>query len=112
MMNKINTAEDKEATRMLMIQLEEDSSIDVEEVIKYPPVAISCGIYQDRNFDGSYTEYPVVLGSDGNFSFIQAFPKVGKSFLTSLLVSAYQSGSNKFSGKNKRASKRKKDNSF
>ena len=70
-MNKINTTEDKEATRMLMQQLEEDSSIDVEEVIKYPPVAISCGIYQDRNFDGSYTEYPLVLGSDGNFSFIQ-----------------------------------------
>ena len=99
MMNKINTTEDKEATRMLMLQLEEDASIDVEEVIKYPPVAISCGIYQDRNFDGSYTEYPVPIGTDGNFSFVQAFPKVGKSFFMSLLVSAYQSGSNKFSGK-------------
>tara|TARA_R110000765_G_scaffold153645_1_gene256557 strand:- start:3023 stop:3832 length:810 start_codon:yes stop_codon:yes gene_type:complete len=84
---------------MLMLQLEEDANIDVEEVIKYPPVAISCGIYQDRNFDGSYTEYPVPIGTDGNFSFVQAFPKVGKSFFMSLLVSAYQSGSNKFSGK-------------
>ena len=99
MMNKINSEEDKETTRMLMQQLEEDASIDVEEVIKYPPVAISCGIYQDRNFDGSYTEYPVPIGTDGNFSFVQAFPKVGKSFFMSLLVSAYQSGSNSYSGK-------------
>ena len=75
MMNKINTAEDKEATRMLMQQLEEDSSIDVEEVIKYPPVAISCGIYQDRNFDGSYSEYPVPIGTDGNFLIYSSISK-------------------------------------
>ena len=99
MKNGINTTEDDEVKRMLMLQLEEDASIDVEEVIKYPPVAISCGIYQDRNFDGSYTEYPVPIGTDGNFSFVQAFPKVGKSFFMSLLVSAYQSGSNGYTGK-------------
>ena len=99
MKNGINTTEDDEVKRMLMEQLEEDASIDVEEVIKYPPVAISCGIYQDRNFDGSYTEYPVPIGTDGNFSFVQAFPKVGKSFFMSLLVSAYQSGSNGYTGK-------------
>ena len=99
MKNEINTTEDDEVKRMLMMQLEEDASIDVEEVIKYPPVAISCGIYQDRNFDGSYTEYPVPIGTDGNFSFVQAFPKVGKSFFMSLLVSAYQSGSNGYTGK-------------
>ena len=99
MKNGINTKEDDEVKRMLMQQLEEDASIDVEEVIKYPPVAISCGIYQDRNFDGSYTEYPVPIGTDGNFSFVQAFPKVGKSFFMSLIVSAYQSGSNGYTGK-------------
>jgi hypothetical protein len=99
MKNEINTTEDDEVKRMLMLQLEEDASIDVEEIIKYPPVAISCGIYQDRNFDGSYTEYPVPIGTDGNFSFVQAFPKVGKSFFMSLLVSAYQSGSNGYTGK-------------
>ena len=99
MKNGINTTEDDEVKRMLMLQLEEDASIDVEEVIKYPPVAISCCIYQDRNFDGSYTEYPVPIGTDGNFSFVQAFPKVGKSFFMSLLVSAYQSGSNGYTGK-------------
>ena len=99
MKNGINTKEDDEVKRMLMQQLEEDASINVEEVIKYPPVAISCGIYQDRNFDGSYTEYPVPIGTDGNFSFVQAFPKVGKSFFMSLLVSAYQSGSNGYTGK-------------
>lgn len=99
MMNKTKSNEDKEITRMLMVQLEEESSIDVEEVIEYPPVSISCGLYQDRNFDGSYSEYPVPIGTDGNFSFVQAFPKVGKSFFMSLLVSAYQSGSNAYTGK-------------
>ncbi len=99
MTNKTKSNDDKEITRMLMMQLEEEASIDVEEVIKYPPVAISCGIYQDRNFDGSYTEYEIPIGTDGNFSFVQAFPKVGKSFFMSLLVSAYQSGSNDYTGK-------------
>ena len=99
MTDKTKSNEDKEITRMLMVQLEEESSIDVEEVIEYPPVAISCGLYQDRNFDGSYSEYPKIIGSYGNFSFVQAFPKVGKSFFMSLLVSAYQSGSNAYTGK-------------
>ena len=99
MTNKTKSNDDKEITRMLMMQLEEEASIDVEEVIKYPPVAISCGIYQDRNFDGSYSEYEIPIGTDGNFSFVQAFPKVGKSFFMSLLVSAYQSGSNDYTGK-------------
>lgn len=99
MTNKTKSNDDKEITRMLMEQLEKEASIDVEEVIKYPPVAISCGLYQDRNFDGSYTEYEIPIGTDGNFSFVQAFPKVGKSFLMSLLVSAYQSGSNDYTGK-------------
>ena len=87
MMNKINTAEDKEATRMLMQQLEEDSSIDVEEVIKYPPVAISCGIYQDRNFDGSYTEYPVVQLVQMEISHL--FKRFQKSVNPSLQVYLY-----------------------
>ena len=99
MTNKKKSNDDKEITRMLMVQLEEEASIDVEEVIKYPPVAISCGLYQDRNFDGSYSEYEIPIGTDGNFSFVQAFPKVGKSFLMSLIVSAYQSGSNAYTGK-------------
>mgnify|MGYP001565642237 CR=1 FL=1 len=99
MTNKTKLNDDKEITRMLMMQLEEEASIDVEEVIKYPPVSISCGLYRDRNFDGSYSEYEIPIGTDGNFSFVQAFPKVGKSFFMSLIVSAYQSGTNPYTGK-------------
>tara|TARA_R110002167_G_scaffold365126_1_gene588847 strand:- start:714 stop:1568 length:855 start_codon:yes stop_codon:yes gene_type:complete len=99
MMNKINTTEDKEATRMLMELLEDEANVDIAEEIKYPPVAISCGTYQDVDFDGNYTEYPIPLGTYGNFSFVQAPPKSMKSFFCSLLVSAYQQNGNKFTGK-------------
>jgi hypothetical protein len=98
-MNQTKTNDDKETTRMLMEQLEEEAEIHLDEVIKFPPVAISCGTYLDKNIHGETVEYPVVLGSDGNISFIQAYPKVGKSFYISLLVSAYQGGQNKYTGK-------------
>jgi hypothetical protein len=98
MIQKTKTNEEIEEQRMVMQLLEADANIDVSEVIKYPPVAISCGTYIDTDFEGNKTEYPIVIGTDGNFSFLQAFPKVGKSFLTSLFVSAYQGGSNKYTG--------------
>ena len=98
-MNNIKTNEEKEVIRMSMVRIEEEAEIHLDEVIEFPPVSISCGTYKDKNIDGTYTEYPVILGSDGNFSFSQAYPKVGKSYFISLLVSAYQSGQNKFTGK-------------
>ena len=94
--NQIQIDEDK---RMAMEFLEEDATLDISEVIKYPPVSISCGTYTDIDFNGVRREYPVPIGTDGNFSFVQAHPKVGKSFFVSLLVSAYQGGSNEFTGK-------------
>ena len=45
------------------------------------------------------TEYKIPIGTYGNFSFIQAPPKSMKSFFSSLLVSAYQTGGNSLSGK-------------
>ena len=98
MIQKTKTNEEKEADRMAMQRLEEEANIDVSEVIKYPPVSISCGTYIDTDFRGNKTEYPIPIGTDGNFSFVQAFPKVGKSFLMSLIVSAYQSGINQYTG--------------
>jgi len=83
---------------MAMQMLEEEANVDISEVIKYPPVSLSCGSYIDRDVEGNEIEYPIPIGTDGNFSFVQAFPKVGKSFFISLLVSAYQSGGNKYSG--------------
>ena len=98
MTKKIKTNEEREADRMAMQRLEEEANVDISEVIKYPPVSLSCGSYIDRDVEGNEIEYPIPIGTDGNFSFVQAFPKVGKSFFISLLVSAYQSGGNKYSG--------------
>jgi hypothetical protein len=98
MTKKIKTNEEREADRMAMQLLEEEANVDISEVIKYPPVSLSCGSYIDRDVQGNEIEYPIPIGTDGNFSFVQAFPKVGKSFFISLLVSAYQSGGNKYSG--------------
>lgn len=98
MTQKTKTNEQIEEHRMLMQLLEEDANVDISEVIKYPPVSLSCGSYIDTDVEGNEIEYPIPIGTDGNFSFIQAFPKVGKSFFISLLVSAYQSGGNKYTG--------------
>jgi len=98
MTKKIKTNEEREADRMAMQLLEEEANVDISEVIKYPPVSLSCGSYIDKDVEGNEIEYPIPIGTDGNFSFVQAFPKVGKSFFISLLVSAYQSGGNKYSG--------------
>ena len=98
MTKKIKTNEQIEEDRMAMQMLEEEANVDISEVIKYPPVSLSCGSYIDRDVEGNEIEYPIPIGTDGNFSFVQAFPKVGKSFFISLLVSAYQSGGNKYSG--------------
>ena len=98
MTQKIKTNEEKEADRMAMQMLEEEANVDISEVIKYPPVSLSLGTYIDVDVEGNQIEYPIPIGTDGNFSFVQAFPKVGKSCFISLLVSAYQSGGNKYSG--------------
>ena len=98
MTQKTKTNEEKEADRMVMQLLEQEANVDISEVIKYPPVSLSCGSYIDTDVEGNEIEYPIPIGTDGNFSFVQAFPKVGKSFFISLLVSAYQSGGNKYTG--------------
>ena len=99
-MNQTSTQDDsKEVKRMEMQLLYDDAYVDISEEVKYPPVAISCGSYTENNTDGTSTEYPIPLGTYGNFSFVQAPPKVGKSFFTSLLTSAYLNNGNKFTGK-------------
>lgn len=95
---KTTNKEYDEAKRMFMQLMEQDAFIDVAEDVKYPPVAISCGSYVDVNFKGEEVVYDIPIGTYGNFSFIQAPPKSMKSFFTSLLVSAYQTGSNKLTG--------------
>ena len=82
-----------------MEELELEAELDVAENVDYPPVAISCGSYIDTDTDGTQRTYPIVIGSYGNFSFTHAYPKIGKSFFMSLLVSAYQGGKNEYTGK-------------
>jgi hypothetical protein len=100
-MTNSNTIQDesKEIKRMSMQMIYDDAYVDPAEEVKYPPVAISCGSYNEKNEDGTFSTYPIPIGTYGNFSFIQAPPKVGKSFFTSLIASAYQGGQNKYTGK-------------
>lgn len=99
-MNQNTTTDDsKEVKRMEMELLYSDAYVDISEEVKYPPVAISCGSYSEQNTDGTSTQYQIPIGTYGNFSFVQAPPKVGKSFFTSLLTSSYLGGGNKFTGK-------------
>ena len=97
MTNKTKIQND-ETKRMFMQLMEDDAYVDISKDVKYPPVAISCGTYNDINHNGDVVEYHIPIGTYGNFSFIQAPPKSMKSFFSSLLVSAYQSDSNKYSG--------------
>lgn len=103
MRNKQISEEEKEVQRMLlqkkMEELESEAELDVAELVDYPPVAISCGTYVDVDVDGTQRTYPIPIGTYGNFSFVHAYPKVGKSFFMSLLVSAYQGGKNDYTGK-------------
>lgn len=89
---------DDETKRMFMQLMEEDAYVDISKEVKYPPVAIGCGTYNDVNQNGDVIEYDIPIGTYGNFSFIQAPPKSMKSFFSSLLVSAYQADTNKYSG--------------
>mgnify|MGYP003632466304 FL=1 len=99
MLNKTITNDEKEVLRMEMELLYSDAYVDVSEEVKYPPVAISCGSYIENDLDGTSSEYLIPIGTYGNFSFVQAPPKVGKSFFTSLIASAYLNNGNKYTGK-------------
>ena len=80
-----------------MQSIEEDCTIDVNEKLEYPPVALSFGetLIKGRNKD---MLLPIPLGTYGNFSFIQAPPKTKKTFFISLLASVYLSDQNHFGG--------------
>ncbi len=82
---------------LAMQSIEEDCTIDVNEKLEYPPVALSFGetLIKGRNKD---MLLPIPLGTYGNFSFIQAPPKTKKTFFISLLASVYLSDKNHFGG--------------
>ena len=86
-----------EEEKMFMHLLEEECIINTNDIVEYPPVAISMGETIIQTLKGSKT-LPIPIGTYGNFSFVQAPPKTKKTFFISLLASVYLGGSNKFGG--------------
>ena len=74
---------------MYMKSIEEECAIDINKKIEHPPVAISFKNKEVVTKDGSVKEFPIPIGTYGNFSFIQAPPKSMKTFFVSLLGSAF-----------------------
>lgn len=83
---------DEEAQKLLMQSFFEECLINPEEEIEYPEPAISCGVkgYETKN---GIVEYPIPIGTYGNFSFLQAPPKSKKTFFISLLSATYLANS-------------------
>ena len=67
--------------------IDETSFINPKDKPTPPPVALSFGEYQIAN-----KTYPTPLGTYGNFTYIQAKPKQGKTYLASLIASTYLAG--------------------
>ena len=74
---------------MSMQMIQEECNIDIDKKIEHPPVAISFKNKEVVMRDGEIKEFPIPIGTYGNFSFIQAPPKSMKTFFVSLLGSAY-----------------------
>jgi len=73
---------------MFMQSIQEDCLIDINKKIEHPPVAISFKNKEVQTKDG-LKDFPIPIGTYGNFSFIQAPPKSMKTFFVSLLASAF-----------------------
>ena len=82
---------DKDAVELLMEMYEDELRIDPEKKIEHPDPALSLGTKSYENKDG-IKEFPLPLGTYGNFSFVQAPPKSKKTFFISLLSAVYMKG--------------------
>ena len=92
---EISNADQLEIDRMYFESIESDVKVNLDEEVPAPPVSLSFGTHTYTNIRGTFTE-PSVIGTDGNFSFIQAPPKSYKSFFVSLLVSSYLRSGNRW----------------
>ena len=68
--------------------INENACVNPNDVIKYPPVALSCGSFDLVTSKGKET-YPIPVGTFGNISFIQAPPKTMKTYFLSLLAAIF-----------------------
>ncbi len=73
--------------------MKEHSFVDVTKHAKYPPVAISSGVFSSHG-----TLLPIPIVTYGNILFIQAPPKTMKTFFVSLLASSYLNGKKEYTG--------------
>ena len=78
-------------------KIKEECSVDIQQKVEFPPVAISKGMVDFQTIKGKKT-IELALGTYGNFSFVSAPPKTHKTFFISLLASAYLGGTNQFVG--------------
>ena len=90
--------EEQTTEMMLMELIAEECTVSTDEVMEYPPTAISLGEKTIQGKNGNIT-IPIPIGTYGNFSFVQAPPKTKKTFFISLLASVFLSGKNNFGGK-------------
>ena len=84
----------------------QQSYVDPQEKIEYPPIAISKGN------TGGNNPIPLPIATYGNFSFISAAPKSKKTFLVSLLAASYLSCDKKYTADMKSMRKKKEVNTL
>ena len=72
-------------------KIQEDSFIDIEKELPFPPAVISIGTHNIGQ-----NVYPNIFASEGNFSCIVGASKSRKSFFKSLLVATYIGGDNEY----------------
>jgi hypothetical protein len=82
---------DNDAIDLLMESYETELKVDATEKIPHPEPILSLGTKTYETKDGTI-EYPLALGTKGNFTFVQAPPKSKKTFFISLLSAVYMKG--------------------
>lgn len=95
---RLDQETEREERRMLAEYYLDNSYIDPNTEVDYPPVAISKGESTYIKSNGETLTYPTPIATYGNFSVIQGPPKHKKTFLVTLLSAAYLSNSNRFTG--------------
>jgi hypothetical protein len=83
---------DIDAVELLMEMYEDELRIDATKKMPAPEPVLSLGTKTYETKDG-LIEYPLALGTKGNFIFVQAPPKSKKTFFISLLSAVYMNGS-------------------
>ena len=98
MHSRLDEETQREERRMLAEYYLDNSYIDPNIEVEYPPVAISMGETTYKKSNGTEVRYPIPISTYGNFSVIQGPPKHKKTFLVTLLSAAYISDDCKFTG--------------